>query len=123
MYLFKIIKEYLRRIVRNYKIYAITILGMSIAIIASFYIYFYVLKEYSYNNTFKNNTQIYRVESKGTANYPAKTFFTEYILGPTLQEGLPEVKNYFRSIKTFFKFNKLSEKVMAVDPSFFPLLG
>src|SRR5690606_11732337 len=28
-----------------------------------------------------------------------------------------------RSIKTFFKFNKLSEKVMAVDPSFFPLLG
>ena len=123
MHLFKLIKEYIRRIVRNYKIYSITILGMSIAIIASFYICFYVVKEYSYNSSFKNNTQIYRVESKGSVNYPSKTFFTEYELATTLKEGLPEVKNSFRIIRSFFKFNKLSEEVKVVDSSFFSLLG
>ena len=123
MHIFKLIKEYLRRIVRNYKIYSITILGMSIAIIASFYIYFHVLKEYSYNTSFKNNKQIYRVELKGTPSFPSRTFFTPYQLATTLKEGLPEVKNSFRVIKSLFKFNKISEEVKIVNPSFFSLLG
>ena len=123
MHIFKLIKEYIRRIVRNYKIYSITILGMSIAIIASFYIYFHVLKEYSYNTSFNNNKQIYRVESKGSVNYPSKTYFTEYQLAPTLEEGLPEVKNSFRIIRSFFKINKISEEIKVVDSTFFSLLG
>ena len=45
--LFKILKEYLRRITRNYKIYAVSILGMSVAIIASFHIYHFAYKELS----------------------------------------------------------------------------
>ena len=65
MYLFKIIKEYLRRIVRNYKIYAITILGMSIAIIASFHIYFFVAKEYSVDASHEHKKEVYRVLSTG----------------------------------------------------------
>ena len=42
MIIFKFLNEYLRRL---YKIYAVSILGMSVAIIASFYIYLLTFKK------------------------------------------------------------------------------
>ncbi|GGG94100.1 ABC transporter permease [Polaribacter pacificus] len=124
MYLFKIIKEYLRRIVRNYKIYAITILGMSIAIIASFHIYFFVQKEYSVDAFQENKEDLYRVLNT------EQTFKSEMVfigMAEFLKEEFPEVVDYIRITGNSFKVKNISEEEWQVfnkvDKSFFELLN
>ena len=93
--LFKILKEYLRRITRNYKIYLISILGMSIAIIASFHIYHFVYKELSVDTFHTKRKDIYRlVDQRANSNTRYKT--TPFPLGKILKEKIPEIKDYAR---------------------------
>ncbi|GGG94088.1 ABC transporter permease [Polaribacter pacificus] len=125
MYLLKIIKEYLRRILRNYKIYAITILGMSIAIIASFHIYFFVAKEYSVNAFHEHKKDIYRVVLKNTnSNYRYNGCSVP--VAKILKEQLPEVVDYVRIEDSFnFKINiggnDVDKRFTVIDKSFFNL--
>ncbi|WP_111307316.1 ABC transporter permease [Confluentibacter sediminis] len=123
--LFKILREYLRRITRNYKIYAVSILGMSIAIIASFHIYHFVYKELSVDSFHTKRKEIYRVLSKwGNADYRISA--SPNPLGKLLKEKLPEVQDYVRIQKDeppelHFKGNSELSKFIYADPSFFEL--
>src|SRR5690606_19441254 len=124
--LFKILKEYLRRITRNYKIYAISILGMGIAIIASFHIYHFVYKGLSVDAFHNKKKEIYRlVNNNPNANTRYTTTF--FPVGPLLKDKLPEVENYTR-IANFEKPFSLEHKgesnrviLTFVDTSFFEL--
>ena len=127
MYILKLTKEYIRRIVRNYKIYSITILGMSIAIIASFHIYFFVQKEYSVDAFHTKKKEIYRVVNKGNySNLRNKSMVMP--LGQTLKDVLPEVKDFARFISDGAPFNleeqgkTTTQEFKMADPSFFKLL-
>ena len=124
MYIFKLIKEYIRRIVRNYKIYSITILGMSIAIIASFHIYFFVQKEYSVDAFHTKKKEIYRVlKQHNSLSYRQEG--TVFPLGSYLKENLPEVKDFVRTSKQLMEVsnNEGAKEVsfLYVDPTFFEL--
>ncbi|GGG94093.1 ABC transporter permease [Polaribacter pacificus] len=126
MYLFKIIKEYLRRIVRNYKIYAITILGMSIAIIASFHIYFFVAKEYSVDAFHEHKKDVYRVLSTGKySNLRQKSNVMPF--GQKIKEKIPGVKNYVRVLTDRFVLSQDGQKTETLfqmtDPAFFELFS
>ncbi len=124
MYIFKLIKEYIRRIVRNYKIYSITILGMSIAIIASFHIYFFVQKEYSVDAFQENKEDLYRVLNTEQTFKSEKVFIG---MAEFLKEEFPEVVDYIRITGNSFKVKSISEEEWQVfnkvDKSFFELLN
>src|SRR5690606_5945434 len=123
--LFKILKEYLRRIMRNYKIYAISILGIGLAIIASFHIYHFVYKELSVDAFHTKRKEIYRL----VANHPnlsTRNVQTYPSLGQLLKDKLPEVNYYTRIIPDtdiyfIINGNKQTEKVLFADPSFFDI--
>src|SRR5690606_35517145 len=123
--LFKILKEYLRRITRNYKIYAISILGMGIAIIASFHIYHFVYKELSVDAFHTKRKEIYRLVSNHP-NLSTRGVQTFPSLGQLLKDKLPEVNDFTRIIpNTDINFvingNKQNEEVLFADPSFFDM--
>ncbi|MFI1772744.1 ABC transporter permease [Thalassobellus citreus] len=126
--LFKILKEYLRRITRNYKVYTISILGMSIAIIASFHIYHYVYKELSVNKFHKNRKDIYRLTCNFGNNSNFKLTVTPNPLGPLLKEKIPQVNNFVRlqseePIELHFKGVSNLKKFAHADSSFFEMFN
>ena len=128
MYLFKLIKEYIRRILRNYKIYSITILGMSIAIIASFHIYFFVQKEYSVDAFHTNKKEVYRVIHD--VSYSNLSWVSTVLpLGEKIQSKYPEVTNYARYVENFPFLNliqngKTTKAIFQLaDPSFFKMFS
>ncbi|WP_188231555.1 ABC transporter permease [Aestuariibaculum sediminum] len=114
---------------RNYKIYAVSILGMSVAIIASFHIYHFVYKELSVDKFHEKRKDIYRlVNNSSNTNTQSVTTFLP--VGPTLKRKIPEVKNYSR-ITTYAEPHKLKNEAgielkaspRFTDPSFFELLN
>src|SRR5690606_2067071 len=125
--LFKILREYLRRIMRNYKIYAISILGMCIAIIASFHIYHFVYKELSTDTFQTKRKEIYRVVQKYNNTNTFRSVNIARPLGALLKEKMPEVENYTRvlsdvEMKLSFNDISLKDNVSYIDASFFDLL-
>ncbi|MBJ6368552.1 ABC transporter permease [Snuella sedimenti] len=127
--LFKILREYLRRIARNYKIYAVSILGMSVAIIATFHIYHFVYKELSVDKFHEKREDIYRlVNNYDNTNTKSTTTFLP--IGPILKDKIPEVKDFAR-ITTYEEPHKLKtdtgiEKKVSprfTDSSFFDLFN
>tara|TARA_R110002049_G_scaffold155109_7_gene319972 strand:- start:7816 stop:10251 length:2436 start_codon:yes stop_codon:yes gene_type:complete len=127
MLILKILKEYIRRMFRNYKVYTVSILGMSIAIIASFHIYHFVYKELSVNSFHTKKKEIYRVTTKwGNSNY--KMDISPNPLGRLLKEKIPEVKDYTRlehkePVELHFKGTSNLRQFAYADPSFFELFN
>ena len=89
------IKNYLtsaRRFLKRNKLFAgINIIGLSLALAATFIILLFVINELSYNSCFKNRKQIYRVlnyyvESNGTDDR------TPYVLSKSIKDEFPQVK-------------------------------
>ena len=126
--LFKILKEYLRRITRNYKIYAVSILGMSVAIIASFHIYHFVYKELSVDKFHEKREDIYRVlETPPSSSY--RNILTPPPLGNYLKDNLPEVIDFSRVVNNNAPINftidgkKIEQDIIYVDASFFELFS
>lgn len=124
MIIFKFLNEYLRRLLRNYKIYTISILGMSVAIIASFYIYLFAFKELTVDHFHTHRKDIYRlVNQTDEANFRSTETFIP--LGPLLKEKLPQLQDYVRIAKIGLelKANDQSQLAVfqAVDPSFLTL--
>ena len=81
----------LRFLKRNKLFTGINMLGLSLALAASFIILLFVINELSYNTGFKNRKQIYRVlnyyvESKGIDDR------TPYVLSESTKEEFPQVK-------------------------------
>ncbi len=93
------IKNYLRsasRFIRNNKLFAvINLVGLSIALAASFIILLYVINELSYDHCHLNRKRVYRVlnyyvDFKGTQSG------TPYILATALKEDFPQVEKAVR---------------------------
>ena len=125
--IFKIIKEYIRRILRNYKIYLVSILGMSIAITAIFHIYHFVYKEFNVNAFHKNKSEIYRVVKKRlNSNLEFSNIATP--LGIDLKEKFPQIKNYTRirsNNEVKLEVNNKVEKaeIAFIEESFFEIFN
>ena len=123
--LFKILREYIRRITRNYKIYAVSILGMSIAIIASFHMYHFVYKELSVDSFHTKRKDIYRLVAK-YPNSSTRSVQTYPSLGGLLKDNLPEINDFTRIVPNSIIYliidgNKHDEEVLFADPSFFDI--
>ena len=121
--IFKIVKEYLRRIRNKFKSYILSIIGLGIVIMLSFHIFHFVIKEFSYNTFHSNKKSVYRVVKYNThANYGYSK--TAIPFGAFLKDKLSEVQDYVRIIKSSgsnYKVNNSSFKGHALytDPSFF----
>lgn len=125
MSILKILKEYIRRIVRNYKIYVISILGMGIAVIASFHIYLFAFKEINTNSFHTKQKDIYRLVNKtDDSNFRSTETFIP--LGPLLKEKLPQVADYVRIAKLGLELKNNEQKpkfeiFYSIDATFFEI--
>ncbi|MDX8338875.1 ABC transporter permease [Draconibacterium sp. IB214405] len=73
----------------------LSILGLAIALVSTFYIYSYVSFELSYDNQHKKAKRIYRISADIVA---AENTATHAILGPLMGPGL---KEFFPAVETF----------------------
>ena len=89
------LKTALRFLKQNKLFAAINVIGLSIALAASFIILLFLINELSYNHVHQNRKQVYRV-----LNYyvESKTIFsgTPYILASALKEEFPQIKKAVR---------------------------
>jgi putative ABC transport system permease protein len=89
------IKTALRFLKQNKLFAAINVIGLSIALAASFIIILFVINELSYNHVHNNRKQVYRV-----LNYYVdfKTIYsgTPYILASALKDEFPQIKKAIR---------------------------
>ena len=80
------------RFIRNNKLFAsINLLGLSIALAASFIILLFVINELSYNRGHKNSKQVYRVLNY-YVDFKSTQSGTPYVLATTLKEDFPQVE-------------------------------
>lgn len=100
------IKNYLitaLRFLKQNKVFAgINMMGLSIALAASFIILLYVINELSYDSYHKNRNQLYRVLNY-SVNFKSTQSVTPYILATALKKEFPQVEKAIsdRSIKGF----------------------
>jgi len=123
------VRNYLKtalRFLKYNKVFAgINIMGLSIALAASFIILLYVINELSYESCHKNRKNVYRV-----LNY-YKEFKqimagTPYVLASTLKDEYPQVKKActVRPVSLIFKIKEESVAVrpaMAASPDIFDI--
>ncbi len=87
------LKNYLNtafRFLKRNKLFAgINLLGLSLALAASFIILLYVINEISYNHNYKNREQIFRVLSDSEGSKSART---PYVLTSALKDYIPQVE-------------------------------
>ncbi len=80
------------RFIRNNKLFAsINLLGLSIALAASFIILLFVINELSYNQGHKNSKQVYRVLNY-YVDFKSTQSGTPYALATALKEDFPQVE-------------------------------
>lgn len=108
------LKSSIRFLVRNKLFAGINIMGLSLALAASFIILLFVINELSYNTCFKNRKQIYRV-----LNYNADVKVIDegapYVLSKHLQDDFPQVK-FVAPIRNMARVSiKLNEDYIPVD--------
>src|SRR5665648_61265 len=111
------IKNYLisaLRFLKRNKLFAgINILGLSLALAASFIILLFVINELSYNSCFKNRKQIYRVLNY-SPNYKITDDGTPYILSKSIKDDFPQVK-YVARVRNMKGFQiKLKDEFIPV---------
>lgn len=103
------------RFFKHNKLFAgINVLGLSIALAASFIILLYVINELSYNRCHKNRAQVYKVlncyvEFKSTFSG------TPYILATALKEEFPQIKKAVRTRRVNGLKLKLNEELINIS--------
>ena len=90
------IKTALRFLKQNKLFAAINVLGLSIALAASFIILLYVINELSYNHVHKKRNQVYKVLNY-SIDFKMTQSGTPYILASALKEEFPQIKRAVRS--------------------------
>ncbi len=104
----------LRFLKRNKIFTGINILGLSLALAASFIILLFVINELSYNSGFKNRKQIYRVLSY-YADHNITDDETSYVLAKSIKEEFPQVR-YVAPISRLRNFSiKLKEELIPLN--------
>ncbi len=104
----------LRFLKRNKLFAGINIIGLSLALAASFIILLFVINELSYNTGFKNRKQIYRV-----LNYNTEVKITDegspYVLTKSIKDEFPQVK-FVAPTRNMREFSiKLNEEFIPVQ--------
>ncbi len=112
------IKNYLIstiRFLRRNKLFAgINILGLSLALAASFIILLFVINELSYNTCYKNRKQIYRVLGYNT-EVKIISDGTPYVLSQSIKNEFHQAK-YVAATKNMGKLNiKLNEEFIPIN--------
>jgi putative ABC transport system permease protein len=112
-------KNYLKtalRFLKNNKVFAgINILGLSIALAASFIILLYVINELSYNTCHKNRKDVYRVLNY-YKDFKQIMAGTPYVLATALKDQFPQVIKASNARPVSFQL-KLKEEFITVRPS------
>ncbi len=112
-------KNYLKtalRFLKHNKVFAsINILGLSIALAASFIILLYVINELSFNNTHKNRKNVYRVLNY-YKDFKQMMAGTPYVLASALKDQFPQVLKASNARPVGFQL-KLKEEFIAVRPA------
>lgn len=117
----KIIKISLRNFWKSGKYSIINVIGLGVAITASFFIFLYVGYEKSYDKCNKNADRIFRLvrHSKKEINQPYTS--APFAIGPALAQSSPEVEKFARIwFRDFFVQNgdrKFQENIMYADSS------
>ena len=113
------IRNYLKtalRFLKHNKVFAgINIIGLSIALAASFIILLYVINELSYETCHKNRKNVYRVLNY-YKDFKQIMAGTPYVLASTLKDEYPQVKKActVRPVSLVFK---IKEESVAVRPA------
>ncbi|HET6557441.1 MAG TPA: FtsX-like permease family protein [Prolixibacteraceae bacterium] len=103
----------LRFLKRNKLFAGINILGLSLALAATFIILLFVINELSYNSCYKNRKQIYRV-IKYYVDDRISDDETSYVLSKSIKEEFSQIK-HVASIKNMGKFSiKLNDEYIPV---------
>ncbi len=85
------LKSALRFLKRNKLFTGINIVGLSLALAASFIILLFIINEFSYNNCFKNRKQIYRVNNY-FVEFKNTMAGTPYVMAGALKDEIPQIK-------------------------------
>ncbi len=92
------LKTALRFLKRNKLFAGINLLGLSLALAASFIILLFVINELSYNNCYKNRKRIFKVVSYDDKSKTGNSR-TPYVLASALKDNIPQVE-YASATKT-----------------------
>src|SRR5690349_11965881 len=96
-----LLKIALRNILKDKTYSAINILGLTIGITCSLFLFLYILHELSYDRYHTNADNIYRIISNVKEPDDAFTWsFVQAPLGDELRDNYPEVKNAVRFFGT-----------------------
>ena len=120
------LKQTIRIIFRNKTYSILNIVGLSIGLAVVLLICLMVYNERSFDKSFKESKNIYRMNSYLTGYMPGETFATTAnIVGPTTKEKIPEIVSTVRTypIKYLIRLNHdpLLFKIMWADADFFRL--
>ena len=104
----------LRFLKRNKLFAGINILGLSLALAASFIILLFIINELSYNTYFNNRKQIYRVVNYWE-DYQRTSAETPYVLSQSIREEFTQVKNV-ASARQFGEIQiKLNQELISIN--------
>ncbi|WP_297094844.1 ABC transporter permease [uncultured Draconibacterium sp.] len=103
----------LRFLKRNKLFAGINIMGLSLALAASFIILLYVINELSYNTYFKNRKQIYRVVNYWDT-FKRTSAQAPYVLGQTMREEFSHVQEVASAIHFGEIEIKLNQEFVAI---------
>jgi putative ABC transport system permease protein len=128
---FKNLLKYSLRSFKRQRTYVIiNILGLSIGIACSLFIAFYIINEKGFDRFNTRHKRVFRVIQKN--NYDGQDFMAAYcpsILGPSLQEEIPEIEEFLRMSRkgpTIVEFDGKSfteEHLIEADSSFFDIFS
>ncbi len=126
------LKNYLKtalRFIRHNKVFAsINMLGLSIALAASFIILLYVINELSYDHCHKNRKEVYRVVNY-YKDFKKTMAGTPYILAKAIREEFPQIESsvrarYMRGLRLKAKDNTFTvPDAMATDSQIFDIFS
>jgi putative ABC transport system permease protein len=115
------LKNYLKsaiRFIRHNKVFAgINLLGLSIALAASFIMLLYVINELSYNHCHKNRKRVYRVLNY-YVDFKKTMSATPYVLATALKNEFPQVEKAVRVSRVVGFRLKVKEETITVSDAF-----
>ena len=129
-------KNYLKsaiRFIKHNKVFAgINLIGLSIALAASFIMLLFVINELSYNQCHKNRKRVYRVLNY-TVDFKKTVSGTPYVLANTLKNEFPQIEKavkvrYVRGFRLQVKEEFITVNAIGTDSDIFdiftlPLIG
>jgi putative ABC transport system permease protein len=98
----------------------LNITGLAIGLIATFFIFLYIIDELNYDKSHVNYARIYRLESHFVINGKDDYFaVTQIPLAPTLKDEYPEIEEYVRLAPVGTMFMKYGEREFQEDSIYF----